>query len=124
MASIILAEESYKIVGICMEVHRILGMGFREAVYKDAIEIELVHHNIPFHREKLYHVNYKERILKHKYCADFVVYDKIIIEIKAVSSIADAFLIQTISYLKASGLQLGIIINFGEKSLTYKRIVF
>ena len=119
-----MAEECYKIVGICMEVHTKLGMGFREAVYKDALEIEFNDHKIPYCRERLYYVEYKGKILKHKYCADFVMDDKIILEIKAVSFIVDKFVSQTISYLKVSGLQLGIIINFGERSLTYKRIVF
>jgi GxxExxY protein len=124
MAGIILGEESYKIVGICMNVHRELGMGFREAVYKDALEFEFGRHGIPFVRERLFQVEYKGVILKHKYLADFLVYDKVILEVKAASFIVDEFMLQTINYLKVSKLQLGIVANFGEKSLTYKRIVF
>jgi GxxExxY protein len=124
MSEIILKDESYKIVGICMEVHKELGMGFKEAVYKEALEIEFNTHNIPYQREKLFKIEYKGKILKHKYPADFVVFDQIVLEIKSVSFIVDFFVAQTINYLKASGLKLGIIGNFGQKSFQYKRIVF
>jgi GxxExxY protein len=124
MAAFVLGEESYKIIGICMDVHRELGMGFREVVYKDALELELGCHGVPFTRERLFQIEYKGKILKHKYIADFVVYDKIILEVKAASFIVDEFMLQTINYLKVSKLQLGIIVNFGEKSLTHKRLVF
>jgi GxxExxY protein len=79
---IIYKEESYKIIGICMEIHKILGKGFLEIVYKDALEIELKRNSIPFEREKPFLIKYKEIILPHKYHADFIVYDKIILEIK------------------------------------------
>ena len=124
MTGIILKDESYKIVGICMEVHRQLGMGFRAIIYKEAIQIEFVNNNIPYEREKLFGVEYKGKILNHRYPADFIVYDKIVLEVKATSYIVDAFDLQTINYLKASGLQLGIIANFARKSLDYKRLVF
>jgi GxxExxY protein len=124
MTEIILKEESFTIVGICMEVHRELGMGFREIIYKEAIEFELLNRKIPYEREKLFGVEYKGEILRHRYPADFIVYDKIVLEVKATSFIVDAFVLQTINYLKASGLQLGIIVNFGRKSLDYKRLVF
>jgi GxxExxY protein len=124
MGNIILKEESYLLVGICMEVHRQLGMGFKEAIYKDAITVELKANNIPFKREKEFSVEYKGIILPHKYYADFVIDDSIILEVKSVSFIINNFVAQTINYLKTSGLKLGIIANFGEKSFTYKRIVF
>jgi len=124
MPDIIFKEESYKIIGLCMEVHRQLGMGFKEVVYKDALEIEFEKNNVPFQREKQFKIEYKEIVLRHKYTADFIAYDKIILQIKSASFIVDNFIAQTINYLKASGLQLGIIGNFGEKSFTYKRIVF
>ncbi|MEO6455222.1 MAG: GxxExxY protein [Ginsengibacter sp.] len=124
MSEIILKEESYKIVGICMEVHTELGMGFKEIVYKDAIEYEFAKNNIPFRREKKYEITYKGIILPHSYSADFIVYEAIILEVKATSMIVNSFVKQTINYLKASGLQLGIIANFGEKSFTSKRVVF
>ena len=107
-----------------MEVHRQLGMGFKEIVYKDALEIELQEAGIPFEREKYFKIEYKNRILRHKYSADFVVYGLIILEVKSTSFIVSGFIAQTINYLKASGLQLGIIANFGEKSFTSKRVVF
>ncbi len=124
MADIILKEESYKLVGICMEIHREMGMGFKEVLYKDALEFELKQNGIPYTREKQYKVSYKGIILPHHYYADFVVYDSIILEIKSTSFIVNGFVAQTINYLRASGLKLGIIVNYGEKSLTYKRVVF
>jgi GxxExxY protein len=124
MAEIILKEESYKIIGACMEVHKELGMGFKEIVYKDALQIELETLEIPFERERGYKIQYKGKTLPRKYFADFVVFDSIILEIKATPLIINPFVYQTINYLKASGIKLGIIINFGEKSLTSKRVVF
>ena len=124
VADIILKEESYKIVGACMEVHRELGMGFKEAVYKDALELEFKAAEIPFTREKSYTLRYKGKILPRKYFADFVVFNSIILEVKATPVIINPFVYQTINYLKASGIKLGIIANFGNKSLGYKRVVF
>ena len=124
MADIILKDESYKLVGICMEVHRELGMGFKEALYKDALEIEFENRGIPYHRESMFKIEYKGKILKHRYVADFIVFDQIILEVKAAALIIDSFVAQTINYLKASGLKLGIIANFGQKSFVSKRIVF
>lgn len=124
MSEIILKEESYRIVGICMEVHRELGMGFKEIVYKDAMEYEFEKNKIPFRREKKYEITYKGIILPHSYCADFIVYESIILEVKAASMIVNGFVKQTINYLKASGLKLGIIANFGEQSFISKRVVF
>jgi len=124
MTEIILKEESYKIIGACMEVHKELGMGFREIVYKDALEMEFKENGIRFSREKQYDIFYKGKKLPRKYYADFVVFDSIILEVKAAMTIVNPFVYQTINYLKASGMKLGIIVNFGEKSLTYKRVVF
>lgn len=124
MADLILKEESYKIIGICMEVHKELGMGFKEIIYKDALEIEFRNHAIPFSREKLFKIEYKGVILPHKYPADFVIYNQIILEVKSSSMIVNNFVSQTINYLKASGLRLGIIANFGEKSFVSKRVIF
>ena len=107
-----------------MEIHRKLGMGFKEAVYKEALEIEFKNRSIPYQKEKLFRIEYKGHQLKHKYLADFIVFDQIILEAKATAYIIDSFVAQTINYLKASGIHLGIIANFGEKSFTSKRIVF
>ena len=124
MTEIILKEESCQLIGICMEVHRELGLGFKEIVYKDALEYEFKNYNIPYTREKEYKIEYKGIILPHRYNADFIVYGSIILEVKASSIIVNNFVKQTINYLKASGLQLGIIANFGEASFVSKRVVF
>lgn len=124
MAEIILKEESYKIIGLCMEVHRELGMGFKEIVYKDALEYEFKKNEIPFQREKKFDIFYKGTVLRHGYSADFIVYDSIVLEVKATSMIVTGFVIQTINYLKASGLRLGIVGNFGQRSFVSKRVVF
>ena len=107
-----------------MEIHGELGMGFKEIVYKDALEYEFKTKNIPYIREKEFNIEYKGIILPHRYYADFIVYGSIILEVKASYMIVNNFVTQTINYLKASGLQLGIIANFGEKSFVSKRVVF
>ena len=124
MTDIILKEESYKIIGACMEVHRELGFGFKEIIYKDALEIEFKSLEIPYQREKLYKIEYKGKILPRRYPADFVIYDSIILEVKAMPMIINNFVLQTRNYLKASGIRLGIIANFGESSFKSKRVVF
>jgi GxxExxY protein len=123
MTEIIYKDESFKIIGLCMEVHNNLGKGFLEIVYKDALEYEFRKNNIQFEREKEYDVNYKDIILSHKFYADFVVFDKIILEVKGMAGIADEHIAQTLNYLKVSGCKLGLIVNFGEISLQYKRVV-
>ena len=123
MANIILKEESYTIIGTCMEVYNNLGTGFLEIVYKDAIEYEFRKKGILFEREKKYEVSYKEITLPHKFYADFVVFDKIILEVKAVSNLTHDFTAQSINYLKVSNNRLALLVNFGEKSLKHKRIV-
>jgi len=123
MTEIIYKEESFRIIGLCMEVHNNLGKGFLEIVYKDALEYEFRKNNIPFEREKEYIVNYKDVVLPHKFYADFIVFDKIILEVKGMAGIAEEHIAQTLNYLKVSGLKLGLIVNFGELSLQYKRIV-
>jgi GxxExxY protein len=124
MADILFKEESYKIIGACFEVHNILGHGFKEAVYKDALELEFNKLGFPFVREKPFTIIYKEQKLKHFFVADFVVYDTIILEIKIGSYIGEPYIKQTLNYLKASGLRLGMVINFGAPSLNYQRVIF
>jgi GxxExxY protein len=123
MPELILKEESYQIIGLCMEVHRNLGPGFLEIVYKDALEYEFKMAGIPYSREKEYLVNYKNTILTHKFYADFVVFDQIILEAKSVKALNDDFIGLTINYLAVSKLKLGLLVNFGEPSLVYKRLV-
>lgn len=120
---IIQKEEYYKIVGICMEVHRNLGGGLLEIVYKDALEYEFSMNNIPFEREKEYFIEYKDIILPHKFYADFVVYDDIILEVKAIREIIDVHFAQTLNYVKLINGRLGIIANFNSRSLEHKRII-
>jgi GxxExxY protein len=106
-----------------MEVHRELGKGHDEAIYKDALEYEFGQNAIPFSREKPYLVHYKRVLLPHKYYADFVVFDKILLEAKAVERLIEAHVKQVLNYLAASKLKLGLLVNFGEESLAYKRVV-
>lgn len=121
--SLIYKEEVYSIVGACMEVHKELGNGFLEGIYQEALEVEFIKQKIPFEREKQLEVCYKGKILKKKYFADFVCYQNIIVEMKAVKSITEEHSAQIFNYLKATGLQLGVLVNFGESSLNYKRII-
>lgn len=123
MSHIIYKEEAYEIIGKCFEVHNNLGAGFLEIVYKDALEYEFRKAGIPFEREKKYEVNYKDIVLPHNFYADFVIYDKIILEIKAASSFVDEFTAQCINYLKVSNNKLALLVNFGDSSLIHKRIV-
>lgn len=118
-----LQEETYKIIGIAMEIHSVLGKGFSEIVYKDAFEYEFKKNNIFYEREKEYLVNYKDVILLHKFYADFVVYDKVILEVKSKRGIIEEHYSQVLNYLAISKLEVGLLVNFHEKSLDYKRIV-
>jgi len=123
MENLIYKEESYQIIGKCMEVHNNLGAGFLEIVYKDALEWEFKKADIPYEREKEYVVHYKEIILPHKFYADFVVFDKIILEVKGISGLTDEHTALCLNYLKVSNNKLALLINFGELRLNSKRIV-
>ena len=123
MSNIIYKGESYKLMGILFDIHSNLGKGFLEIVYKDAIEFELEKSSIFFEREKEYSVKYKDIFLKHKFYADFVVFNKIILEIKCCNSISDSHIAQAMNYLKVSNSKLAIIVNFNNNSLEHKRIV-
>ena len=115
--------ETYKIIGICMEVHNNLGKGFSEIVYKDALEVEFRNENIFFEREKGYLVNYKGIILPHKFYADFVVFGNVILEVKSVSKIANEHVAQALNYLKVSENKVALVVNFNEDKLMYKRLI-
>ena len=121
--NIIYKDECYQVIGKCFEVHNELGHGFMEIVYKDALEIVFKQDGIPYEREKDYEVWFRNILLRHKFCADFVVWDKIIIEVKGVASLTDSHIAQTINYLKASRNKLGLLVNFGRDRLEYKRLV-
>ena len=118
-----LQKESYQIIGICMEVHRILGRGLLEIVYKDAIEYEFKNKKIPYEREKKYEVEYKGIILPHYFFADFVVFNTVILEVKSQKGIVDEHYSWVLNYLGISQCPLGLIVNFGENSLITKRII-
>ena len=120
---IIFKEESYKIIGICMNIHSTLGNGLLEAVYSEVLEKEFIKNNIPYKREVKLDLFFNGEKLDKKYKADFICFDNIILEIKAVSFIHENFTKQTLNYLKATDKKLGLLINFGEKSLKYKRII-
>lgn len=111
------AKERYDIVGAALEVHKILGPGFSEYVYQDALEIEFQERGIPYEREVRIVAEYKGIALKHDYFADFICYDDIIVECKAVESILIQHEAQLLNYLKASKYKVGLLINFGEMSL-------
>ena len=119
---IIFREESFHLVGAAIEVHKEIGCGFTEPVYQEAFEEELRLRGIPFEREKVINVTYKGKVLSKSFRPDFVCYDKIIVELKAVSDFTDEHISQVYNYLKASGFELGLLINFGTTSLKYKRI--
>jgi GxxExxY protein len=123
MAEILYKEESYKIMGILFDVHRNLGGGFSEIVYKDALEYEFKNLNIPYEREKEYSVNYKSIILNHKFYADFVLFDSIILEIKSSENLHPKHYSQCLNYLKVSNNRLAILANFNSISLEHKRII-
>lgn len=116
--------QTYAIIGACMAVHNELGPGFLEAVYQEALEIEFTRRGIPFVREKRLVIIYAGQRLKTPYDADFVCYDSIIVELKAVSNLIPKHEAQTIHYLKATGYERGLLVNFGAPSLDYKRFVF
>lgn len=116
-------EETFKIIGLLFEVHKNLGKGFSEIVYKDALEYEFNANNIPFAREKEYGVQYKDLVLKHKFYADFVVFDKIILEIKSCETFSASHFSQCLNYLKVSNNKLALLVNFNKSSLEHKRII-
>lgn len=107
-----------------MKVHRELGHGFLEVVYKDALEVEFKQQDTPYNREVAYDVYYNGKQLPHKFFADFVVFDDIILEAKCCAGIADEHVAQTINYLKVSKCKVGLIVNFGLGKLEHKRLVY
>jgi GxxExxY protein len=123
MSKLIYEQKSYKIIGACIEVHKELGCGFLEGVYQEALEIEFENLGIPFEREKQLLIYYKDRKLKKRYLSDFICYNQILIELKALDHLTSEHESQVINYLKATNLKVGFLFNFGEKSLKHKRFV-
>ena len=116
-------QEVFQAIGFCMEIHRQLGKGHDEIIYKDAFVVELSRAGIPFSREKPYSVTHQGVLLPHSYYADFIIWNKILFEAKAVVQLCDAHKKQVLNYLAASKIRLGLLVNFGGDSLEWKRIV-
>jgi GxxExxY protein len=116
-------DGSYEIIGAAMEVHKRLGCGFLEAVYQEALEEELKLKQIPYKREQEINISYRDKQLKTYYKADFICYDKVILELKAIKQIGEIEYAQILNYLKATGYKTGILLNFGAKSLEHKRFL-
>jgi GxxExxY protein len=116
-------RETYRIIGAAIEVHRHLGSGFLEAVYHEALAIELTRNSIPFDREVALAVRYKGRVLNCPYRADFVCYGSVVLELKALGQLSPREHSQLINYLKATGLMRGLLLNFGASRLEYKRVI-
>lgn len=116
-------EECYKIIGACMSVHSVLGCGFLEPVYQEALAIEFKLQGIPFRKESEITIKYKEHTLNKLYKADFICFDQIILELKALSALSNEHTAQIINYLKATGLRVGLLVNFGATSLQHQRYI-
>ena len=123
MTELIYKDEVFAIVGAAIEVHRVLGSGFLEAVYHEALEIMFKIEGVPYLREPLLNVEFMGRTLRKAYSPDFVCYDKIIVELKAQDELIGINRAQTINYLCAAKMQLGLLINFGAERLQYERFV-
>ena len=124
MVELLFKDEVYTLIGAAMDVYNELGSGFLEPVYQEAFELELVTRNIPIIPQKELTIKYKDQLLKKTYVADLVAYGEIIVEIKALEKLSSREESQLINYLKATGMQLGLLINFGAKnSLEWKRMV-
>jgi GxxExxY protein len=122
-SEIIYKQESFEIIGDCLEVHKVLGCGFLEAVYQEALAIEFKKRGIPIIQGALFNIYYKDHLLKKEYVADFMCFNKIIVECKALSLLISDNISQTLNYLKVTDCKLNLLVNFGESSLKYKRIV-
>ena len=123
MTEIIYKKESYAIVGACFEVYNDKGCGFLEPVYQECLAIEFDYQKIPAISKPLLTLSYRDRVLTQTYQADFVCYQKIVVELKAVENLCDEHRAQLLNYLNATGFELGLLINFGHyPKLEYERI--
>ena len=123
MPDLIYKQESHQIIGAAIEVHKTLGNGFLEPVYQETLAIEFEMQNIPYAKEKQLRIRYKDQYLKKYYMADFVCYDMILIELKAVKCLLPEHESQVLNYLNATGYRLGLLINFGTSRVEVKRII-
>ena len=117
-------ERTYKIIGAALEVHKELGCGFLEAVYQEALGREFGIQEIPFRSQPTVEILYKGKPLAKTYQPDFICYEEIIVEIKAITNLSGTEEAQLINYLKAARLKVGLLLNFGSKSLEHKRFVY
>jgi GxxExxY protein len=122
MVELLFKEEAFAVVGAAMEVHRSLGWGFLEPVYQTALAHEFTLRNIPFNQQMRIPVLYKG-IVAGEYIADFLVYEKIVVEIKAVGNLTSSHQAQTLNYLAATGYRLALLVNFGSSSLQSRRVI-
>lgn len=113
---------TYSIIGAAMEVHRQLGCGFTEKVYQDALEHELILQNIPYEREARMQVTYKGKVMASEFVPDFVCYNQIIVELKAVEELTSLHQAQAINYANVANMKVALLINFGTETLEYKRL--
>lgn len=121
---LIYEELTYKIIGIAMKVHKELGPGFLEAVYEEAMIIELEKEGIPFQNQVSIEIEYRGKKLKKKYRADFIIDQKVLVDLKGIRKLTEVDSTCMINYLKATGLRVGLILNFGRSSLEWKRLVY
>jgi GxxExxY protein len=121
---LIFKEESYTIMGGCFAVYKDKGCGFLEPVYQECMEIELAYLKLPAVPKPSLALSYRGHVLKQKYVPDFICYDRIVLELKAVSQLTDEHRAQVLNYLNATGLKLGLLVNFGHyPKLEWERIV-
>lgn len=116
-------ELTYRIIGMAMKVHKELGPGFLEAVYEEAFTIELRSQRVPFRNQVPFDIYYGDHKLRKKYRADFVIDDKILVEVKKIGRLTKIDEMQVINYLRAADLKVGLVLNFGGSSLQWRRIV-
>lgn len=119
-----LQQETYQLIGICMEVQRTLGYGFSEVIYKDAMEFEFIDNEVTYNREKKYTVSYKNKQLDHQFHVDFACVDQVIVEVKSSDKgITPDHVAQILNYLKVTGCEVGLLVNFGRRKLEYQRFI-
>ena len=123
MGKLLFEENTYKIIGACMSVHKGLGAGFLESVYHEALEKEFKNQKVNFESKKKLQVYYNNAPLQKYFIADYICFDNIVVEIKAASFLHKDTEAQTINYLKSTNYPLGLLINFGQSSLTWKRFI-
>jgi len=117
-------DQTEELIKIGLEVHRTLGYGFQEVIYQDAFEYELIQKKIPYIREKVFPVKYKDKVLDRTFKPDFYVYDHLVLELKARSDMLSEDFVQVLNFLKCADADLGLVLNFGREKLGIKRMLF